>query len=259
MRIGAVCLLSPRSFPMAIARDQYIPRAMRKTCHLCSSACLCQGYLDQWWIGCPAINRLLVPLLECTAYRVTVQCCRPLRFACAFIRHSVPLCRPPPTVLRLLFAWPMRRQANTPLASARLAAILALCVVVIAEVVAVVPSSGPGTRAAPRPSRRGGRPACDALLEVVQAVPVQTWTVPDESVYGVSYKGRLYTLARTRPPAGTTSKSADPPPCHPPGAAGPGLAPRRLRYNGISFGSPPRAAPKRGRLARWLERTDQHP
>lgn len=37
-------------------------------------------------------------------------------------------------------------------------------------------------------------PACQMVLEVVQAVPVKTWTVPDEVVYGIAYKGRIYPL-----------------------------------------------------------------
>ncbi len=225
MRIGAVCLLSPRSFPMAIARDQFIPRAMRKTCHLCSSACCAKDILTSGGSDASASIRLLVPLLECTAYRVTVQCCRPLRFACEFIRHSGASMPPPPDraspSVRVAYAAPSNHAIGVGAAGR------------YPGVMCGGHCRGCGGcpefrawhegRAQAVPSRWW--PACDALLEVVQAVPRPDLDRTHESVYGVSYKGRLYTLATTRPPAGTTSKSADPPPCHPPGAAGPDLLP----------------------------------
>jgi hypothetical protein len=37
-------------------------------------------------------------------------------------------------------------------------------------------------------------PACDAVLEVVQAAPVRIWAAAAEAQYGVAYKGRVYPL-----------------------------------------------------------------
>lgn len=37
-------------------------------------------------------------------------------------------------------------------------------------------------------------PALGMVVEVIQAVPVKTWTIPDEVVYRIEYRGRVYAL-----------------------------------------------------------------
>lgn len=37
-------------------------------------------------------------------------------------------------------------------------------------------------------------PALGMVVEVIEAVPVKMWTVPDQVEYGIEYKGHVYPL-----------------------------------------------------------------